>query len=79
LKLALAEPTRSPRELAVRFTDTERYFVSEASAYRILKAQDLITSPAFIFMKDVTVTLAMALQAAVHFCQPHKAAQRPRV
>jgi putative transposase len=49
--LALDEPHLSPRELAVRFTDTEKYFVSEASAYRILKAHDLITSPAFIVMK----------------------------
>jgi hypothetical protein len=27
------------------------YFVSEASVYRLLKAHDLITSPAFITMK----------------------------
>jgi hypothetical protein len=46
--LALAEPELSPRELAVRFTDEARYFVSEASVYRLLKAHDLITSPAFI-------------------------------
>ena len=45
--LALDEPELSPRELAVRFTDAERYFVSEASVYRLLKAHDLITSPAF--------------------------------
>ena len=51
VRLALDEPTLSPRELAVRFTGTERYFVSEASAYRILKAHDLITSPAFIIVK----------------------------
>ena len=50
-KLALDEPALSPRELAVRFTDTERYFVSEASVYRLLKALDLIASPAFIVMK----------------------------
>ncbi len=49
--LALDEPELSPRELAVRFTDTERYFVSEASVYRLLKAHDLITSPAFIVVK----------------------------
>jgi putative transposase len=49
--LALDEPELSPRELATRFTDTKKYFVSEASAYRLLKAQDLITSPAFIVMK----------------------------
>jgi putative transposase len=49
--LALDEPALSPRELAVRFTDTESYFVSEASVYRLLKALDLIASPAFIVMK----------------------------
>jgi len=49
--LALEESDLSPRELAVRFTDTKKYFVSEASVYRILKAQDLITSPAFIVIK----------------------------
>jgi transposase InsO family protein len=49
--LALDESELSPRELAVRFTDVERYFVSEASVYRLLKALDLITSPAFIVMK----------------------------
>ena len=33
------------------FTDTERSFVSEASVYRILKAHDMITSPAYIVVK----------------------------
>ena len=51
LQLALQEPELSPRELAVRFTDTESYFVSEASVYRLLKAHDLITSPAFVVLK----------------------------
>ena len=51
VKLALDEPVLSPRELAVRFTDTNEYFVSEASVYRLLKAHDLITSPAFIVIK----------------------------
>jgi putative transposase len=51
LQLALHQPELSPRELAVRFTDTEGYFVSEASVYRLLKAYDLITSPAFIVIK----------------------------
>src|SRR3954462_12724508 len=40
IRLALDEPALSPRELAVRFTDTEGYFVSEASVYRLLKAAD---------------------------------------
>jgi len=51
LQLALDEPELSPRELAVRFTDTESYFVSEASVFRLLKAHDLITSPAFVVIK----------------------------
>jgi len=51
IDLALDKPELSPRELAVTFTDVERYFVSEASVYRLLKANDLITSPAFIVIK----------------------------
>ena len=51
IELALDESELSPRELAVRFTDEKRYFVSEASVYRLLKAHDLITSPAFIVIK----------------------------
>ena len=51
VQLALAEPELSPRELATRFTDTAGYFVSEASVYRLLKALDLIASPAYIVMK----------------------------
>ena len=49
--LALERPELSPRELAVTFTDTRNYFVSEASVYRLLKAHDLITSPAFVVIK----------------------------
>jgi len=51
VELALDKPELSPRELAVTFTDTESYFVSEASVYRLLKAHDLIISPAFIVIK----------------------------
>ena len=51
IELALEQSELSPRELAVRFTDSQGYFVSEASVYRLLKAHDLITSPAFIVMK----------------------------
>ena len=51
VQLALDEPELSPRELAARFVDTKGYFVSEASVYRLLKAHDLITSPAFIVVK----------------------------
>ena len=48
--LALKECDLSPRELAVQFTDAEKYFVSEASVYRILKSYDLITSPAYVVL-----------------------------
>src|SRR3712207_8114615 len=51
IALALEQPELSPRELAVRFTDEPKSFVSEASVYRLLKAHDLITSPAFIVVK----------------------------
>ena len=51
LCMALDLPELSPRELAVRFTDTKDYFVSESSVYRLLKAHDMISSPAFIVIK----------------------------
>ena len=34
VELALDEPELSPREVATRFTDVKKYFVSEASVYR---------------------------------------------
>ena len=49
--LALDAPGCRRGKLATRFTDKESYFVSEASVYRLLKAHDLITSPAFMVMK----------------------------
>ena len=49
--MALDMPELSPRELAIRFTEERRYFLSEATAYRILKEQGLVTSPAWIVMK----------------------------
>ena len=51
IAMALDVPELSPRELATRFTDTQGYFVSESSVYRLLKAHDLITSPAFVVIK----------------------------
>jgi putative transposase len=50
LDLALDLTALSPRELACRYTDERRYFVSESSVYRILKEADLITSPAYVLM-----------------------------
>lgn len=51
IDLALNDPELSPRGLAVTFTDTKGYFVSESSVYRLLKAHDLITSPAYVVIK----------------------------
>jgi hypothetical protein len=58
--LALDEPELSPRKLAVRFTDTKQYFVSEASVYRLLKSHDLIASPVYIVMR-----IAKALKSLI--------------
>ena len=51
VELALERPDQSPRQLAWDFTDTEGYFISDTSVYRILKSYDLITSPAFELVK----------------------------
>jgi putative transposase len=51
IDLALDKPALSPREIAVSYTDDLAYFVSESTVYRLLKAQDLITSPAYILMQ----------------------------
>ena len=42
IDMALEDSELSPRELATKFTDEKQYFVSEATVYRLLKAQDLI-------------------------------------
>jgi transposase-like protein len=64
---ALADPERSPRELAWQLTDRTGHFLSESSVYRILKAADLITSPAFIM-----------IQAADRFAHPTSNARMVR-
>ena len=64
--LALDEPELSPRELAVRFTDAERYFVSEASVYRLLKAHDLITSPEARDRYGLGPVLGVNVQGGLH-------------
>jgi putative transposase len=51
VEVALERPDQSPRQLAWHLTDTEGYFISETSVYRILKSFDLITSPVFDVVK----------------------------
>ena len=48
---ALEHEDLTPRELAVKYTDEKRYFVSESSVYRILSAEDLITAPAHVVIR----------------------------
>ena len=47
VEVALARPDQSPRQVAWHITDTEQYFISESSVYRILKGFDLVSSPAY--------------------------------
>lgn len=51
IEFALEHEALSTRELAVKYTDEKRYFVSESSAYRILKEADLITAPDYVVIK----------------------------
>ena len=51
IELALEHEALSTRELAVKYTDEKRYFISESSAYRILKEADLITAPDYVVIK----------------------------
>lgn len=47
VELAKDLPGESPRQLAWKFTDSEGYYLSESSVYRILKSYDLVTCPAY--------------------------------
>jgi len=47
VKTALEHPEKLPRELACYIMDRRGYYISELTVYRILKAQDLVTSPLF--------------------------------
>ena len=51
IEFALEHEALTARELAVKYTDEKRYFISESSAYRILKAADLITAPDYVVIK----------------------------
>jgi transposase InsO family protein len=47
VETALDQPEKSPRELAWYITDNRGYYISESTVYRILKANDLVTSPVY--------------------------------
>lgn len=50
VETAIEKEGLSTRELAYHITDTQGWFISESSVYRILKSRGLITSPAYIVM-----------------------------
>jgi transposase InsO family protein len=47
VEIALEHPEMSPRELACYITDKRKYYISESTVYRTLKANDLVTSPVY--------------------------------
>jgi transposase InsO family protein len=47
VEIALEHPEMSPRELACYITDKRKYYISESTVYRTLKAHDLVTSPVY--------------------------------
>jgi len=51
VEFALEHEDLAPGELAVKYTDEKRYFVSESSVYHFLSAEDLITAPAHLLIK----------------------------
>jgi hypothetical protein len=51
IEFALEHEALTARELVVKYTDEKRYFVSESSAYCILKAADLITALDYVVIK----------------------------
>ena len=55
IEFALEHAALATRELAVKYTDEKRYFISESSAYPILKAADLITAPDYVVIKAADV------------------------
>jgi len=50
IDMALEYPEESSRGVACKMIDQKRYYISESSVYRILKANGLITQPAFNLM-----------------------------
>jgi len=50
VEIALEKPELSYREVAWHITDNYKYYISESSVYRILKANGLITTPSFRIM-----------------------------
>jgi hypothetical protein len=61
IDLTLERTELSPRELAVTFTDEKAQFISEASVYRLLRANGLLTSPAIFIERPFSAALLVLL------------------
>ncbi|WOC16205.1 IS3 family transposase ISSsp2 [Pseudochrobactrum sp. MP213Fo] len=57
IEFALEHEALSTRELAVKYTDQKRYFISESTAYRILKAADYVMIKAAEEFHDKTTAI----------------------
>ena len=51
IEFALEHEVLTTRELAIKYTDEKRHFISKSSAYRFLKEADLITAPDYVVFK----------------------------
>jgi transposase InsO family protein len=47
---ALEHPELSARELAIRYAESSKYFVSESTVYRLLKKRGLLTAPNYMVL-----------------------------
>ena len=61
LNLALEEPELSPRELAVKFTDTEKYFVSEGETDQKTIRGIVFLSNVYRLLKSMTLSPALPI------------------
>lgn len=77
IEFALEHEALTTRELAVKYSDEKQYFISESSAYRMLKAADLITAPDYVVIKaadeftDKTTAINDDVADRLHLLQDH--------
>jgi putative transposase len=50
IDFALNNPELSARELAIRYAEASKYFVSESTVYRLLKKRGLLTAPNYVVL-----------------------------
>ena len=72
VSIALERLEDTPRQLAWHITDTQGYFISESSVYRILKEYDLVPSPNYIVMAAADQSCQRAVADGFHLLQDHQ-------